>query len=347
MTVEYAERGVTHSSVQCNWSSSASYSRLFTGYTGLLRSMSDHVDHDNCIDLPILPTYSWIEIIFVIITAILMAHVRFKCLNRLIDTITQHVTGLPRHAAFKIAMYSVKFVETSAFVLLLLYLLLVNVECSAVVNLDMFNNPPEYDAPLEILSLLAMARTLSHLHDVLVSRKYDRRKDDHVLVIHHIVTIMLLVTARHNMLIGMWVLLLHDICDPIIDLCKIAQNSIEYLPPDIDGRERKLSLLSRVQDVSCVLLIAIWILCRLFLFPNRLIHATIVSTSLKCRYAIGFTCSTLFLILMVMHVMWFYLIIKFVLIRLFYGKRKDTTDPEIDDINSVNHSVNNCHHKTQ
>ena len=329
------------SSIQCNWSPSVSYSQLVYEYIRLVSLIRNHVDHDRCIDLPVFPKYSWLEIFVVVLCAGFMAKVRYKSLIMLIHQINMRLEGLPRHAAFKIAMYSVKLLETSTFVWFLVYFLMFDVSCPAIVNLHIFNDPSEQYFPLQVMSLLAMARTLSHLHDLVLSRKYDKRKDDHLMVVHHLVTVVLLITARHNILIGMWVLLLHDVCDPIIDVCKIAQVAIQHLPGDIARREAKLSLLSKVQDAFCLFLIITWIFCRLYLFPNRVIHATIVSTSLRCRYSIGFTCSSLFFLLMVMHFLWFYLIIKFVLVRVFFGKRRDTSEADQDDSENMEENCDN------
>ena len=141
---------------------------------------------------------------------------------------------------------------------------------------------------------------------------------------------------------GMWILLLHDVCDPLIHGLKIAEALFKNLPVHISDRESKLFLLKVIQDICGLLLIVTWILCRLYLFPSRLMYAFSVSSSLHCRYSIGFTCSSLFFVLMIMHFLWFYLIFKLVLIRIFHGKWKDTTYHDGSDSMG-----RNSHNKTQ
>lgn len=307
----------------CPWTTGASYPGVIKEYFNFVNLYNKHTDHGKCKDSPVIPVFNWIEISFIFICAIVMAHFKYGLINGLIRKIQTYLPQIPLNDCFKIALYTVKFIETSLFVGALIHLLVNSVPCSAIWNLNLLNYSVKTPFSLELLSFFALARTLSHFYDLLVANQYEHRNDNHIMVLHHFVTLTLLIYSRNNLTIGMWVLLLHDICDPFLDICKVVYYTMKYLPESIASRYIIIKALTLIRSISYNMLVITWIVCRLYLFPTRILYGTIIVSIPDCKFSIGLASVTLFFILIFMHIMWFILLLKLFVLYNFYGVFED------------------------
>ena len=121
----------------------------------------------------------------------------------------------------------------------------------------------------------------------------------------------------------MLILLLHDICDPFLEISKIAV----CLSEDRDGRLN--FRLVRVTDVSTPLLLLTWIISRLYIFPLRGIWAA-ATTSRICDFGYVYWVTMVLTLLGVLNVVWAGMIIRALHNRLMLGLFTDETveDPD-------------------
>ena len=153
----------------------------------------------------------------------------------------------------------------------------------------------------------------------------ERRKDFHLLLIHHFATIFCLFSGNflRSYEVGMLILLLHDVCDPFLEISKIAF----YLSED---REGKLDArLVRVADASTCALLLMWVWCRLYLYPLRAIWAT-VRSGRTCDFAYSYWATMVLALLAVLNVMWAWMIVRALYNRIRLGLFTDETleDPD-------------------
>lgn len=142
-----------------------------------------------------------------------------------------------------------------------------------------------------------------------------RRKDHNAMLIHHLVTICLIVfsyvVGYHR--IGILVLYCHDISDIFLEGAKIF-------------RYVNLNMLSNITFVG---LVASWAWSRLYLFPFRVIYSTLIEGPEVASVEMGMPTSPYWLIfnlwlstLVVLHVYWFVIILSIAL-KTLGGKAID------------------------
>ncbi|KDD73621.1 hypothetical protein H632_c1994p1 [Helicosporidium sp. ATCC 50920] len=141
-----------------------------------------------------------------------------------------------------------------------------------------------------------------------------RRRDFGIMLLHHVVTVTLIVLSQHVGLlrIGSAVMALHDVNDVLLESAKLA--SYANCPA--------------ASTALFVLFVACWAVLRLGIFPLRAIR----SCWLGSREALGFwpgcqlEINLLLLALLVMHVYWFVLILRVALRKIRGGKLSDARE---------------------
>lgn len=149
-----------------------------------------------------------------------------------------------------------------------------------------------------------------------------RRSDFIEYVIHHFVTLFLVVFSYSlgHFRIGILILLCHDINDVLLELAKLFR----YVNLQTMGL------------ISFALFAIVWLLARLIYFPFVLIRSVIfegcalVSTNLGCcPYYFPFI--LLLLALLILHIYWFYLILKIIVKALRESEAKDIREEDSDN----------------
>lgn len=175
---------------------------------------------------------------------------------------------------------------------------------------------------------------ISFYFSLLVSQFYDvKRKDFWQMFAHHIVTLFLLISAwkLNLMRMGCIILWLHDAADPVMELAKLGVYS-----------KKKF-----VSEPAFGCFILTWLVTRLTLFPYVVLYSTIVEayemvnrspyaegTALVCYYAVNaFLC-----VLQVMHIIWFYMILRVVYNKFKYGDLNDCREDDDDDDSQHEHN---------
>ena len=140
-----------------------------------------------------------------------------------------------------------------------------------------------------------------------------RRKDFVEMLVHHVVTIFLIVSCIVFRLqrIGVLVLAVHDVADIVLEAGKMAN----YVNSSAGG-----------SVVFFGLLLVVWVISRLYYFPVKVIRAVyfehyLMFNSPYCQYFTGVLC-----ILLVLHLYWTKLIIKTFYKYLTTGKTKDARE---------------------
>lgn len=140
------------------------------------------------------------------------------------------------------------------------------------------------------------------------------RKDFVEMAIHHVVTIVLITSCIVFRLerIGLLVLVVHDVADIFLESGKMCN----YLGMD-DG-----------STGFFVLLIITWIISRLYYFPVKVIRSVYYEHYLMFDAPYCFYFTWLLCVLLVLHVYWFYLILKSFRKSLKSGRTIDTREYE-------------------
>lgn len=157
-----------------------------------------------------------------------------------------------------------------------------------------------------------------------------RRKDFREMMIHHIATISLMTLSWSNNMIriGTLVLCVHDTVDYWLEAAKLA-NYCKY---------------SRLCNSLFVVFAVLWFVTRLIIFPFRILHNTLFEGHLKVgMFPMYYLYNVLLCVLQVLHVIWFYMILRTFGQWLVLGKiekdNRSDTEPEIDsDDGTVAHS---------
>jgi len=137
-----------------------------------------------------------------------------------------------------------------------------------------------------------------------------KRKDFVEMFIHHLATLALLTlsftTQMHR--IGSLVILVHDFADHWMELAKMA----------------KYAGLNTLCDISFVIFMFMWTL-RLGIFPTWIIYTTTVEAAhLIQMIPVYYIFNCLFSILLVLHIIWFYYIVKIAYTTLATGVTEDS-----------------------
>lgn len=156
---------------------------------------------------------------------------------------------------------------------------------------------------------------------------YERRKDFHLLLVHHMATIFCLLSgySLKEYEIGMIILLLHDLCDPFLEVSKIAFSLAEDRSGKVDRR------LVRVTDVATPLLLLTWISTRLYLFPLRCIWP-VSRINRSCDFVHVYWVTMLLTVIFFLNVIWSGMIVRALYNRLKFGLFTDETIEDPDPI---------------
>lgn len=146
-----------------------------------------------------------------------------------------------------------------------------------------------------------------------------RRKDFVEMIVHHIATITLMgMSWSANMVrVGTLVLCVHDAVDWILEGAKLT----------------KYCKFGRLCDVLFVVFTAVWFITRLVIYPFRILRSTLFeATTITGMAPIYYAYNGLLCILQVLHVIWFYMIVRMAYFYVITGKvEKDgrsDTDPD-------------------
>lgn len=155
-----------------------------------------------------------------------------------------------------------------------------------------------------------------------------KRKDSTEMAIHHLITISLLLFSWSNnfLRIGTQVLVVHDAADSLLAAAKMSKYC---------GKERLAELIYYV-------FILVWISTRLVIFPYMLLYSTdveifevdepMIALVRQCwQYK---TFNVLLHMLLILHIMWTYIILKAAYLQLLNGEIKDIRSDSEEGMNS-------------
>ncbi|KAJ0064760.1 hypothetical protein NL108_013004 [Boleophthalmus pectinirostris] len=153
-----------------------------------------------------------------------------------------------------------------------------------------------------------------------------KRKDFLIMFIHHLATILLITFSYANNMLraGALVMCVHDASDIFLEAAKLA-NYAKY---------------QRLCDALFVLFTLVFFITRLVIFPFWIIRSVLFeSWEILGPYQAWWLLNSLLLVLQVLHIFWFYLIIRIAVKSIFEGKvskdnRSDVESSSEEEINS-------------
>lgn len=168
-----------------------------------------------------------------------------------------------------------------------------------------------------------------------------KRKDFVEMIVHHIATIVLLIFSYcDNMYrMGALVLIVHDSCDVIMEAAKMAKY-ISY---------------QRICDLFFGLFTLLWLLTRLIIFPFFILKCALFDApQIVSRYGekphIYYVLNTMMCTLQILHIIWFYFILKILYGALVKGHvQKDSrSETELSDssVENDSHLSNGINHNS-
>lgn len=166
-----------------------------------------------------------------------------------------------------------------------------------------------------------------------ISQFFDvKRKDFWQMFIHHIVTIVLLSFSWVTNLtrIGSLVLLVHDSADIFLEVAKMA----------------KYANYQKFCDFVFVIFTILWIVTRVGIFPFWIIYSTLIEApKLVPMFPAYYVFNTLLCLLLILHSIWTYVIIK-IAYNAFYagqmeGDIRSNSSEDVSDASENNAPVNN------
>jgi len=144
-----------------------------------------------------------------------------------------------------------------------------------------------------------------------------KRSDYWILAVHHAVTIGLI---WFSLVVGFWkigtlILVVHDVCDVPLEAAKAAR-SLE---------------MKNTATAGFVVLIILWICTRMSVYPYKLIYSTYAETHMEIPpdvmpFHFGFNAALMSL--QVMHIYWFFLIIRAAIRTLTKGHVDDVREKD-------------------
>lgn len=153
------------------------------------------------------------------------------------------------------------------------------------------------------------------------------RKDSPVMLLHHVITLSLLISSYafryHN--VGMLALFLHDVTDIQLEFTKLNV----YLKTRNNTYHRLNNILS---NIGCITFAVSWFVFRLYWFPLKVLYATCVSsmqTVPDIPFYFFFNC--LLFTIALMNLYWFSLILMFVM-KVVTGRITEVDDVREYDI---------------
>jgi len=138
-----------------------------------------------------------------------------------------------------------------------------------------------------------------------------KRKDFMQNMVHHAVTILLLVFSWscHFIRIGTLVLIIFDCSDPLLELAKLCK----YVKRD------------QLAEIVFGVFTLTWVFTRCFLFPSRVLYSTLSAAEKYIdMFPAYYIFNTLLIILQVLNLMWTYLILKMAINGLMKGHVEDS-----------------------
>ncbi|XP_054707136.1 ceramide synthase 1-like [Uloborus diversus] len=185
------------------------------------------------------------------------------------------------------------------------------------------NKSPSMD-----IYFMYMAQCGFYLHSLYATLFLDTwRKDSFVMMIHHVLTLSLISISYslryHN--IGALVLLLHDICDILLEFTKLNV----YFKTQGNVLKKKHEMMA---NVSFFCFTITWFVTRLYWYPLRVLFA---ATSDVQRMNLVLPCAllmnTLLWILQILNIYWFLFIVQF-LYRVATGQVHEVDDTREYDV---------------
>lgn len=161
-----------------------------------------------------------------------------------------------------------------------------------------------------------------------------KRKDFREMLLHHLVTIVLMVFSwsLNFARVGALILVLHDAVDPVFHLAKI-------------GSYTKIRSIS---DPAFVLFMAVWFVTRLVLYPFRIVYSNLVELEAACGISPALRgLQGCLLVLQILHVIWSYFIVKVALRVVFKGNRQDSRSDSEESDADAGGSHGNGHSNSQ
>lgn len=191
---------------------------------------------------------------------------------------------------------------------------------------------PKMNVPFDI-QLMYFVQCGFYLHSIYATVFMDyKRKDFYIMLLHHIVTMTLILvsyaTRYHK--IGLLVLFVHDITDIWLELTKV----LHYLSIQENGRESLFW--ESTATFSFIMFTFCWFLFRLYWFPLKVLYSTGVAVAYRAYDKgcglYGFF-NVLLWILLGLNLYWLFFILQF-LFRVCSGtlnKLHDVRDEDDDD----------------
>lgn len=306
----------------CHWIPSPSIKKIVSDYVNLFNDYYFNEKYNHCSGSAFVH-FNFDEYILIIIFCVII-YLCKKIFGRYLQSWSRkNYPGITIEKEKKFIIYSIAFVERIIFILINGYILTFLDDCPGLWNVNKFLEL-EYSKTVFICLLLANSRSLVHLLELL-SHPF-HRWDTQILFIHHMVTIILLLTLAQNQIYySLWVLLIHDICDPFLEFAKI----LKYL---YDSPKANKKLFSTIQWSMVFFLAFSFLIFRLYIFLYRLISALPFMFHYFCKPSVAIYGVMLFSILFFMHLTWFCLALK----CLFY---MITTGTIIDFTNNKNRNL--------
>lgn len=203
------------------------------------------------------------------------------------------------------------------------YSFLVFVGLKTLRSADWLPNYHEYAIPLPLIEI----KTTIYYHLAIASYLYGffcllvepHLKDFMIMVSHHLVTLLLLIGSYYllgSVRIGMVVMILHDICDPFMEIAKLCLYADLHLP-------------ANVFFVSFAL---IFIVSRCVIYPTFVIHPLfILLQSEENQMMIAYAHLLMLCIIFFMDVYWTFLILKMIVAQLTGKSLKRDIREEVDN----------------
>ena len=170
-----------------------------------------------------------------------------------------------------------------------------------------------------LLLLLNISRYVAALIDLLRSSS-EKRRDAVSLAIHHMVAVGMLTAALSTFPeLGLTVLLLHEACDPSLEVAKITH----YLSRSkLFGCSRCLRITS---EVSVVVFAVKWFILRIYLYPTRSLFLAATVDRESCDYGVFAAAGLLGSLLFLLNVVWSFMIVRALTNALIYRRITDET----------------------
>lgn len=195
-----------------------------------------------------------------------------------------------------------------------------------------------------------LLETSFYTHSAYASLRMDhKRKDTIAMVIHHVVTLSLLIlsycTSYYRM--GLLVLILMDITDIELEFAKTCV----YLR-DRQGASRAFTKICEIlANLTFIAFSISWVIFRLHLYPTKVMLATgVIPFDILAETGQYFPFATVFNVLLgvlfLMNIWWFYFIIDF-LVSIACGKLNKLEDTREFEVHQVEASEANGKHSCQ